>query len=80
VPTAQRTFGMIRTKPAIPVRRKPDGTFEMLALTYVFIICAVAAVLFLIVDDFEPNRRLASVLKFLVLVLGAAAVARQLLP
>ena len=47
---------------------------------YVFTICFVGALLFLIVDKFEPNRRLASVLKFLLLALSAAAVARQLLP
>jgi hypothetical protein len=52
----------------------------MLALIYVFIICVVATALFLIVDEFEPNRRLAIALKFLVLVLGAAAIVRRLLP
>ncbi len=52
----------------------------MLALIYVFAICVVAAVLFLIVDEFEPNRQYANVLKFLVLALGAAAIATHLMP
>ena len=37
----------------------------MWALIYVLTISFVAAALFLIVDRFEPNRRLALVLKFL---------------
>jgi hypothetical protein len=46
---------------------------------YVFTIGFVSAPLFLMVNEFEPDRRLAVVLKFLVLALGAAALARQLL-
>ena len=45
----------------------------MQALSYVFTICFVAAVLFLIVDKFEPDRRYANVLKLLILAVGAAA-------
>jgi hypothetical protein len=52
----------------------------MWALFYSFTICFVAAVLFLIVDKFEPDRRYANVLKLLILAVGAAAIARQLLP
>ena len=52
----------------------------MWALIYVLTISFVAAALFLIVDRFEPNRRLALVLKFLILALAGAATARQLLP
>ena len=52
----------------------------MWAFFYSFTIRFVAAALFLIVDKFEPDRRYANVLKFLVLALGAAANARQLLP
>ena len=47
---------------------------------YSFTICVVGAALFLIVDKFEPNRRYANVLKFLILAFGAAAIARQLVP
>jgi hypothetical protein len=39
----------------------------MLALIYVFTIWCVAAILFVTVHEFEPNRRLAFVLEFLVL-------------
>jgi hypothetical protein len=51
----------------------------MLALIYVLTICCVGAVLFVSVNDLEPNDRLALVVKFLVLAVGAAAIARQLL-
>ena len=37
----------------------------MLALFYVFAIWCVAFILYVIVDKFEPDRRLALVLKFL---------------
>jgi hypothetical protein len=50
------------------------------ALLYSFTICFVGTVLFLTVDKFEPDRRYANVLKLLILALGAAAIARQLLP
>jgi hypothetical protein len=56
-----------------------DGTFRMLALIYVFTIWCVAAILYVTVNEFEPNRRLAFVLKFLILAVGAAAIARRLL-
>jgi hypothetical protein len=45
---------------------------------YVFAVCLVAGGLFTAVNKFEPNRLLALVLMFLILALGAAAVARQL--
>ena len=61
------------------MKRRSAGS-EMWALLYSFTICFVAAVLFLIVDKFEPDRRYANVLKLLILALGAAAIARQLLP
>jgi uncharacterized membrane protein len=56
------------------------GTYKMWAFFYSFTICVVAAVLFLIVDKFEPDRRYANVLKLLILALGAAAIARRLMP
>jgi hypothetical protein len=52
----------------------------MLALIYVFTIRCVAAILFVTVREFEPNRRLALVLELVVLALGAAAIARRLMP
>jgi hypothetical protein len=39
----------------------------MLAFFYVLTIWLVAAVLFVAVNELEPNRRLALVLKFLIL-------------
>ena len=52
----------------------------MWAFFYSFTVSVVAVVLFLIVDKFEPDRRYANVLKLIILALGAAAIARQLLP
>jgi hypothetical protein len=52
----------------------------MWAILYVFTISFVAAVLFLTVDQFEPERRYGHVLKFLILCTAAAAIARHLLP
>jgi hypothetical protein len=52
----------------------------MLALIYVFTIWCVATVLYTIVNEFEPNRRLALVLQFLILAASAAAIARRLMP
>jgi hypothetical protein len=54
----------------------------MLAVIYVFGICVVATILFVAVDDLEPNRRYASVLKFLIVFASIAALvlcARKLL-
>ena len=51
----------------------------MLALFYVFTIWCVAFVLYVTVNKFEPDRRLALVLKFLILGVGAAAIARLLM-
>jgi hypothetical protein len=50
----------------------------MWALLYSFTICFVGAVLFLIVDKFEPDRRYANVLKLLILAVGAAAIVSRL--
>jgi hypothetical protein len=52
----------------------------MLALVYVFTIWCVATVLYVIVNEFEPNRRLAIVLQFLILAVSAAAIASRLTP
>jgi hypothetical protein len=51
----------------------------MLTLFYVFTIWCVAAILFVSVHEHEPNRRLALVLEFLILAVGAAAISRLLL-
>ena len=47
----------------------------MLAFIHVFSISVVAAFLFAAVNAIEPNRRYASVLKFLVVFVSVAAIA-----
>jgi hypothetical protein len=47
---------------------------------YALAICFLAAVLFVGINNFEPSPRLALVLKFLILVVGAAAIASRLAP
>ena len=70
-----------KREPTFPKKiTKGGGKSEMWAFFYSFTICVVAVVLFLIVDKFEPDRRYANVLKLIILALGAAAIARQLLP
>ena len=44
----------------------------MLPFIYVFVICIVATMLFVVVDEFEPNRRYALVLKFLIVFTSVA--------
>ena len=51
----------------------------MLAVIYVFGISVVGAFLFAAVSEIEPNRRYASVLKFLIVFVGVAAVAGRLM-
>ena len=59
---------------------------EMLAViyvfsicVYVFSICVVATILFVSVDEIEPNPRLALCLKFLIVFASVAAIAGRLL-
>ena len=53
---------------------------RMLAVIYTSSrICVVATILFVAVDDLEPNRRYASVLKFLIVFASVAAIAGRLL-
>jgi hypothetical protein len=47
---------------------------------YVFGISVVAAILFVAVDNIEPNRRYALALKFLIVFVSVAAVAGRLIP
>lgn len=51
----------------------------MPAFIYVFAILCAGSILFMNVNWFEPNRRLALVLKLLIPAVGAAAIARQLM-
>jgi hypothetical protein len=41
---------------------------------YNLIICSVAAVLYVVVNEFEPNRRLASALKLVIVAVAVAAI------
>ena len=52
---------------------------RMLAFIHVFSICIVAAILFVAVDDLEPNRRYASALTYLIVFVSVAAVAGRLM-
>ena len=51
-----------------------------MAVMYVFGISVVAAILFVAVDNIEPNRRYALALKFLIVFVSVAAVAGRLIP
>jgi hypothetical protein len=61
---------------AYPLR----GGKEMLAVIYTFGISVVATFLFAAVNIVEPNRRYASVLKFLIVFVSVAAIAGKLMP
>ena len=52
----------------------------MSELLYVFVIGNVAALLFVAVNEIEPDRRLALALKFLIVFVSVAAIARRLMP
>jgi hypothetical protein len=57
---------------------RPEG--EALAGIYVFGICVVGGFLFVAVDNIEPNRRYALVLKLLIVFVSVAAIAGRLMP
>jgi hypothetical protein len=52
----------------------------MLAFISVFGIWVVATIMFVAVNAIEPNRRYALVLKFLIVFVSTAAIARRLMP
>jgi hypothetical protein len=52
----------------------------MSAVIYVLGISFVAAMLFAAVNNIEPNRRYALVLKFLIVFVSVAAIAGRLMP
>ena len=51
----------------------------MLAVIYAFAISSAAAILYVSVDWFETNHRVALALKLLILAAGAAAITSRLL-
>jgi hypothetical protein len=52
----------------------------MSAVKYVFGISFVAALLFVAVNNIEPNGRYASVLKLLIVFVSVAAIAGRVMP
>jgi hypothetical protein len=68
------------SRPGDDVETPRDGMSRMLVFIHVFSICVVAAILFVSVDEIEPNRRYASVLKLLIVFVSAVAIARRLMP
>jgi hypothetical protein len=46
---------------------------------YTFVICVIAAVLYVAVDTHEPSRRVARALKFLIITLAVAAIVGRLM-
>jgi hypothetical protein len=50
----------------------------MLVLIYMLAIWSVAGMLLLVVNRFEPNPLLAFVLRFLILIVAAAAITNRL--
>jgi hypothetical protein len=71
----------LRTASAATHRNKEYDqpmTDEYLARLYICAIFVIGACLFLAVDKLEPNRRLAMVLKCVILVAGGAAIVKQL--
>ena len=57
----------------------PSGLWSVRML-YVLGISVVAGILFVAVNEFEPDRRLALALKFLIIFVSVAAVAGRLTP
>jgi hypothetical protein len=52
---------------------------RMLVFIYVFSVWCVGTILLRVVNKFEPNPRLALVLKFLILAISAAAIVSRLM-
>jgi hypothetical protein len=57
----------------------PKKRGEMLAVIYIFSISVAAAVLFVAVNKFEPDRLLALALKFVIVFVSVAAVTGKLM-
>ena len=51
----------------------------LIHILYGFIICSVAAVLYVAVNNLEPNRRYASALKILIITLAVVAFLAHLI-
>jgi hypothetical protein len=69
-----------RSSDAIAACRMLAVLYVFSICVYVFSICVVATILFVAVDEIEPNRRYASVLKFLIVFVSGIAIAGRLMP
>jgi hypothetical protein len=56
-----------------------DVRMQALIYIYVFAVWCVATILLRVVSRFEPNPRLAFVLRFLIIATGAAAITSRLM-
>jgi hypothetical protein len=54
--------------------------WAMLTSIYALVIILIGAFLFVAVDQFEPNRRLAIIFKCAIIAAAGAAITNQLLP
>ena len=70
--------GWSRCPTGLPLSMPPMTS--VVALLYVSTICFGGALLFTAIDNLEPDRRVALVLKCAILATGGAAIANQLLP
>jgi hypothetical protein len=55
-------------------------SIDLLARLYICAILAIATILFLAIDELEPNRRLAVILRCAILATRGSAIANQLMP
>ena len=53
-------------------------TIDLLAGLYICAIIAIATILFLAIDELEPNRRLAVILQCAIVATGGGAIVNQL--
>jgi hypothetical protein len=74
-----RRYRAARSSDAIAACRMLAFIHVFSICVYVFSVCVVATILFVAVDDLEPNRRYASVLKFLTVFVSVAAIAGRLM-
>jgi hypothetical protein len=68
----------LRHTPVTTGKRDGGGSLLILSL-YGFIICLVAAVLYVAVNNLEPNRRYASALKIVIITLAVVAFLAHLM-
>jgi hypothetical protein len=72
ISTLRLTEHSVRSQQKLLRQRDGGGSLLILSL-YTIIICLVAAVLYVAVNNLEPNRRYASALKILIITLAVVA-------